>query len=372
MHLTTAGGWGGREMYPPEAAALQRKRGHTVSVTAKPGTPLAAFLEKSDPDHDLVPAGPYLDPLAAWRLSRVLKRRQPEIIHVHLSRDLALVETSLGLAGMRPPVILHKHIASAGNKKDILHRYLYGRVAAVIAVSDFVRRSLLASCPLDDDKIRVIHFGLDPARFAATVDPDRRRAVRGELGAEDSSLALAAVVGRMEPRKGQEIFLRAAPAALSAAPRLRFALVGAQEGDYGRKIESLARELDPRTVATISGHRGDILEVFAALDILVVPSLEEAFGLVAVEGMLASLPVVAARAGALPEFVIEGESGTLVPPSDPAALAVRLAALANDPERRKALGARARDWALKNLSLEKHLDSLDSLYEECLGKAGEP
>ena len=92
MHLTTAGGWGGREMYPPEAASLQRRRGHTVSVTAKPGTPLACHLAGTDLEYDLVPASPYFDPLAAWRLSRVLRQRKPEIVHVHLSRDLALLE----------------------------------------------------------------------------------------------------------------------------------------------------------------------------------------------------------------------------------------------------------------------------------------
>ncbi|MCE5273083.1 glycosyltransferase family 4 protein, partial [bacterium] len=298
-----------------------------------------------------------------------LRRCNPEIIQIHLSRDLLLVEAACSLAGLRPALILHKHIASAGNKKDSLHRMLYGRLDTVIAVSDFVKKSLLASCPVEPAKVRVLHFGLDPERFAApgSLDPSERARVRCELGAESDDNVLAAVIGRLERRKGQDTFLRAATLALEQEPRLRFALAGQAEGDWGRELEALTRSLGLEERVTLAGHRSDMRAVLAALDILVVPSLEEAFGLSAVEGMLAGLPVVAARAGALPEFVIEGRSGALVPPADPPALAGALTRLAADPDSRRALGSRARAWALENLSLEKHLSALDRLYAECLG-----
>lgn len=370
MHLTTSGGWGGREMHPPEAARIQSLRGHAVSVLAKVRTPLAEHLSQSNIEHDILRAGPYLDPLAIWNLSRILARRKPEVIQIHLSRDLLLVESACKLARIRPVLILHKHIASAGNKKDFLHRVLYRRLDAVLAISDFVKRSLLASCPVSPEKVRVLHFGLDPARFTTPeeIDPDIRRRVRRELGADSDSHVLAAVAGRLEPRKGQDIFLRAAALSLKSEPRLRFALVGAAEGDYGSLLAGLIRELGLSGHVALAGRRNDMREVLSALDILVVPSLEEAFGLAPVEGMLSGLTVIAARAGALPEFVIEGRSGVLVPPADPEALAVELVSLAADPERRRSLGQSARAWALENLSLERYFDALDSLYEECLGR----
>jgi len=374
MHLTTAGGWGGREMYPPEAAQLQLRRGHTVSVLAKVNTPLAKHLESADLEYDILRAGPYFDPLAIVSLSRILRRRQPEVIQIHLSRDLLLVEAAAALAGIRPALILHKHIASAGNKKDLMHRALYGRLDAVIAVSDFVKKSLLASCPVEPAKVRVLHFGLDPERFAAPgdVDQSERARVRRELGAESDDNVLAAVIGRLERRKGQDTFLRAAALALERQPRLRFALAGRAEGDWGREMEALVRSLGLESRVTLAGHRSDMRAVLAALDILVVPSLEEAFGLSAAEGMLAGLPVVAARAGALPEFVLDGLSGILVPPANPADLAEALVNLAADSSGRRALGSRARAWALDNLSLEKHLIALDRLYAECLGHRTKP
>ena len=167
IHLTSSGGWGGREMYPASLAAAQAARGHAVSLVAKKNTPLSRFLASSSMDHDLLRVGPYIDPAAALELCRIIKIRKPEVIQVHLSRDLALVSLACGLARARPALVLHKHIASAGNKKDLLHRYLYGRLAAVVAVSEFVKRSVVASCPIEPERVQVIFNGVDTGRFAA-------------------------------------------------------------------------------------------------------------------------------------------------------------------------------------------------------------
>jgi glycosyltransferase involved in cell wall biosynthesis len=373
MQLTTAGGWGGREMYPPELAAALGKRGHQVSVIAKIGTPLAGRLEETGQEHDLLRAGPYLDPPAAWKLAQIIKQRRPEVIHIHLSRDLALVEMACGLAGCHPALILHKHIASAGNKRDLLHRKLYNRLSAVIAVSEFVRKSLLASCPVREDQVRVIYFGLDPDKYDKTrCSWERHCELREEFKAgEMGEKVLVGVVGRLDPRKGQEVFLRAAAIALEMDPLLRFVVVGAPEGDYDRTLHALAAGLGIEDNVVFTGFRTDILDILFALDILVVPSLEEAFGFTALEGMFAGLPVIAAQAGALPEFVIHQDTGLLVPPSDPHALARMIIRVSASLERRFELGEYARAWATEHLSWERHLEQIEDLYRECLARPPE-
>jgi glycosyltransferase involved in cell wall biosynthesis len=368
MHLTSSGGWGGREMYPLTLATVQRERGQRTMVVAKRYTPLCRALAESDLDHRILRVGPYLDPLAAWTLSRVVRRFDPDVIHIHLSRDLALVRMALVFAGRSPAVILHKHIASAGNKRDFLHRYLYGHVDKVIAVSEFVRQSLLRSCPLEPGDVEVIFNGVDTRDFicAAELGRQERKRIRAELGADGSSV-LVGIIGRLDPRKGQQWLIRAAGVLAGRGPELRYAIVGASEQDYRTELEALVDELGLAATIKFTGHRTDSRKLYASLDMLIVPSSEEAFGLVAVEGMLSELPVVASNSGALPEFVEDGVNGLLVELNDERALAGAIEHLADSPELRISLGASSRKWALANLEMGLVLDRLDELYARYLG-----
>jgi glycosyltransferase involved in cell wall biosynthesis len=366
MHLTSSGGWGGREMYPLTLAAVQRERGHRTMVVAKRYTPLCRALAESDLDHRILRVGPYLDPLAAWALARLIRQFTPDVIHIHLSRDLALVQMALAFAGRAPAVILHKHIASAGNKRDLLHRYLYGHVDKVVAVSEFVRQSLLRSCPLGPDDVEVIFNGVDTRNFisAAELAPEERKRIRAELGADDSSV-LVGVIGRLDPRKGQQWLIRAAGVLAGRGQELCYVLVGASEQDYRTELVALVDELGLGDTVKFTGHRTDSRQLYASLDMLIVPSFEEAFGLVAVEGMLSELPVVASNSGALPEFVSDGVNGLLVELNDERALAGAIEKLADQPELRFSLGTSSRQWALANLEMSFVLERLDELYRKC-------
>ena len=366
MHLTSSGGWGGREMYPLTLAAVQRERGHRTMVVAKRYTPLCRALAESELDHRILRVGPYLDPLAAWALARLIRQFTPDVIHIHLSRDLALVQMALAFAGRAPAVILHKHIASAGNKRDLLHRYLYGHVDKVVAVSEFVRQSLLRSCPLGPDDVEVIFNGVDTRNFisAAELAPEERKRIRAELGADDSSV-LVGVIGRLDPRKGQQWLIRAAGVLAGRGQELCYVLVGASEQDYRTELVALVDELGLGDTVKFTGHRTDSRQLYASLDMLIVPSFEEAFGLVAVEGMLSELPVVASNSGALPEFVSDGVNGLLVELNDERALAGAIEKLADQPELRFSLGTSSRQWALANLEMSFVLERLDELYRKC-------
>ncbi len=190
--------------------------------------------------------------------------------------------------------------------------------------------------------------------------------MRKELGAADPGTVLAGVVGRLEPRKGQEVFLEAAAKVAGRIEKLRFAVVGAPEGEYDRFLKKRCEVLGLEDKVVFSGYRKDSQAVFAALDILAVPSFEEAFGLVAGEGMLSGLPVIGADSGALPEFIENSRTGLLVPVRDSDALADALARLAESGDLRRELGESARAWVRENLSMERILDQIDNLYEECV------
>lgn len=369
MHLVSSGGWGGREMYPLALAEGQGRRGHKTCLVAKPNTPLAERLATCGIDYELLKVKSRLDLAAALDLSRILRRKSPELIHLHLSRDLALVVMACTLSRLRPAIILHQHVAVKGTKRDPFHRHLYSRLSAVVAVSQYVADTIKKSWPVEDKLVEVIFNGIDTDAFTerGTIDEKRRSTVRADLGVEGEGEILSAVLGRLDPKKGQDVFLKAAAIALEQDARMRFAVIGASEGNYGRHLEGLAAESGIEGRVVFTGFRPDINETLKALDVLAVPSLEEAFGLVAVEGMLSGVPVVGARAGALPEFIHDGGTGLLVPPSDPQALARSLSRLAADVRLRARLGTQARAWAMENLSLGRSLDLLDRLYAKTLG-----
>ena len=131
-------------------------------------------------------------------------------------------------------------------------------------------------------------------------------------------------------------------------------------------MKSKSMGWDCQIRSRFTGHRKDARELYASLDILVVPSFEEAFGLVAVEGMLSSLPVIASNSGALPEFVEHGTNGLLVELNDEQALADAISSLAQDSPLRNSLGQSARTWARGNLEMNIVLDGLDELYNRCI------
>lgn len=148
------------------------------------------------------------------------------------------------------------------------------------------------------------------------------------------------VVGRLSPEKGHRVLLEAMPRILRARPGARLAVVGAgpEEARLRRRVRALGLE----RAVDFRGFRADVRPELERLDALFVPSLREALGLVVLEGLAAGLPVVAARTGGIPELVEEGETGLLVEPGSPGALAEAFERLVADPQAAAAMGERAR------------------------------
>jgi glycosyltransferase involved in cell wall biosynthesis len=116
------------------------------------------------------------------------------------------------------------------------------------------------------------------------------------------------------------------------------------------------------------GWEADLMRLMAGWDIYVQPSVGEPFGITALEAMAAGLPVVATRAGGLPELVEDGRTGWLVPPRDPGALADRLGALLLNPEQRRRMGAAGRERARQNFSVDRMVESISNIYDEVLAE----
>lgn len=278
------------------------------------------------------------DPRPVWRLLRLLRAEPPARIHAHLTR--AVLAASWAGRGMPVPLITHFH-SLAGDRpgwQDRLEAAAGRRAAARVAVSKAVARDRAQRFDLPLDDFQVIPNGIDTGRFAGLQQGDE------VLGRP----LVAGFLGRLLIQdKGLDILLEAmAMVAAGSGPAadLRLEVAGGP-ASCADELAARARALGLGDRVTFLGEVPEAATVLAGWDFLVLPSRREGFGLVLAEAMAAGRPVIASRAGGIPEVVEDGKTGLLVPPGDAGALAGALARLAGSPGELRAMGRRGREDA---------------------------
>jgi len=216
-----------------------------------------------------------------------------------------------------------------------------------------------------------IYYGIDPAPFeeaaaSAERDPATRAELRAELGLGPEDTVLICVA-RFAPQKAHDVLLRAFDLARAEVPHLRLLLVGDDPfGDGRERAEALARELGIEG-CTFAGIRRDVPQLIAASDIFCMTSLWEGLGLVFLEAMAAGLPVVASRVSAVPEVVVDGETGLLAPVGEAPEYARRFVQLAQDPAERRRMGLAGRERVLSAFDLDRMVEQTLAVYEALPG-----
>lgn len=348
VHVDPERGWGGGEVQVLGLCERQVHAGLDVLLALDPAGRLAARAAAAGIRTAPLPVRNHLDLRAGWRLRRLV--RGADVVHFHTARAHALAPWTSGL-GLRRVVTRRMDYVPRGG---IAARLLYERgVDVVIAISESVRHALVAA-GIDDQRIVVVPSGVDLARVAAA--PGCRRRERAALGvAEDAVLVLG--LGALERRKGFDVLVAAAQ--LARLP-LRVVLAGA-----GREQAALARQAEAAGVDLARvGFREAVGPLLAAADVVAVPSRAEGLGVTALEAMAAERAVVASRVGGLAEVVRDGETGLLVPPEDPAALADALSRLAGDAALRARLGAAAAAAVRARYSLDAMAAATLACYED--------
>jgi glycosyltransferase involved in cell wall biosynthesis len=214
------------------------------------------------------------------------------------------------------------------------------------------------------DRVTVVRNCIDVGQYEG---PRASSGVRADLA--PSGERLVGYVGVLHPIKGIEHFIRAAIDVAEVVPDVRFVIVGSEKyPDWRAHLEELARPLLATKRLMFLGHRSDIPEVMRALDILVVPSLEEPFGYVNIEAGAAGVPVIASNVGGIPEIVIDGQTGRLVPPGDPEPIRSTLIELLNDEPLRRSLGEAARRHVEQHFSTDVRLEEWERLFAAVLAE----
>lgn len=292
------------------------------------------------------------------RLAAFVREERIQLVHAHLTYSAiwsALLTRKTGV-----PSIVSLHVAPTATReqessavrkagihaKDHLMRFAVNRWSnAIVTVSAGLRD--FYGDGLDARKVRVVHNGIDVARFRRD-----RAATRARLDREygvPSGAKLAVTVSVLRPGKGIEVLLDAIP----RVPDTVFLIVG--DGPKREEWQAASRTDRVRW----AGYRTDVNEILAGCDVFVHPSLDDAFPTVLLEAMAAGLPVVASRVGGIPEIVVDGVTGTLVPPGDAQALADAIR-----DESLPSMSAAALARAETEFSIAAWIDRLERVYRE--------
>ena len=167
-------------------------------------------------------------------------------------------------------------------------------------------------------------------------------------------------MARLEPQKGHRILLQALSLLRAEFPNIRLICLGT--GALKDELTKIARDLGLENIVRFVGFRSNVGDWLAAVDIGVLPSFYEGLPLTAVETLAAGIPLVATAVDGTPEVVIDGETGHLVPPGDPAAMAEAIGRLARQPELRRKFGLAGRDRVLKRFRIQRQVKQTSDLY----------
>ncbi|MCB9422432.1 MAG: glycosyltransferase [Ardenticatenaceae bacterium] len=293
-----------------------------------------------------------------WRLYQALRRERPFLLHASLFHANIPARILGRLA--RVPVIVtwRQNISIGGPWRERINRWTAPLDDQVTAVCQLAQQAEIEGTAVSPQKVSLIYNCIDAAPFAIE-KTDRRTALRQALDIP-AAAPLIGVVGRLHPQKGVGYLLEAFPRIREEMPEARLLIVGDGEMRDAWQTRAQALEIDRDVI--FAGARHDIPDILTALDLFVLPSLWEGLPLAILEAMAAGLPVVATNVGGVPELVINGETGRLVPPGDVDALAQAVLAVLRRPAQAAATGAAGRARVLAEFSAATTTRQLTALY----------
>ncbi|GAB4389536.1 MAG: glycosyltransferase family 4 protein [Thermodesulfovibrionales bacterium] len=354
VHTEASDGWGGQEMRILKESLGMAARGHRVAVAAPPHSMInqrarRAGLRVFDADFSKK------DPRSFLRMRATLREAEADVLNTHSSRDSWVA----GLAARtlrRPPLVIRTRHLSTPIGNTPLSRLIYeGVTDAIMTTGEEIRRAMIEENRFSPAKIVSVPTGVDLSVF----DPSTTEKT---LETKGFSVGMVSV---LRSWKGHEYFLRAVPIILGEVSDAFFYIAG--EGPQRGNIERLITELSLGDRVFMLGHREDVPGVMKSLDVVVHPSYAgEGVPQSILQAFAMMRPVVAADAGAISEVVKDGETGLLIPPKDPAAIARGVAELYRSPALRARLAEGGRDLLRGKYSFSGMLDSIEALYGRLL------
>lgn len=354
LHIDTARTWRGGQAQVRHTVLGLRAIGQRAVLVAHPAGELVKRMAEG---HDLIPLAPKheVDLSAAWKLSRLLKRLRPDVVHAHDPHGVAMAALALSIAAPTPRPRL---VASRRIEFRIAHnsfsRWKYGQVDLFLPISAAVRDRLRAD-GIPPRKLAIVHEGVDVERIVETPAAN----VQAEFYLPTHA-PVVGNVGALVAQKGQHDLIEAAALVVREVPDARFVIVG--DGELRTALEHQIHQKHLERHILLAGFRTDVIELLKGCDLFALSSLQEGMCTSLVDAMAASKAAVATAVGGVPEVMADGETGILVPARDTRAMADGLVRLLRDEAMRRRMGEAALQRARRLFTVERMVQETAEAY----------
>ena len=338
---------------------------YQVIIACPSGTNLAKVLEKRGIQFisfELIgDISPWSDFKNVLNLAKTLEKNKVDLLHLH-GYKAGFVGRLASLLCRDIPVVLTLHNYRDYQQKSILPSFCFTSVEKIlsrktdiiITVSQALRKDLLNNLAIEERKVVNIYNGINYSDYGNA----QERLLKSEI--------LVGTAARLAPQKGIEDFLEAAKLVLQQKKNKRIKFFIAGEGPLREKLEKQAVKLGLKENVFFLGHVEDMPGYLSSLDIFVLPSRHEGLSITLLEALAARRPVVATKTGGIPEIVVHGVTGYLVPPAQPLPLAEGIERLNKDFKLRSSLALKGQKMVKENFGLEIMVERTRALYEKLL------
>jgi D-inositol-3-phosphate glycosyltransferase len=349
---------GGLELSTIRLAQAIKKKGVSTVVIIPNSSPLEQRAKEANLHVvTITPRWKYGDLSAALHLARVLRDQQVDVVLLMQSSDIHIAAIASTITP-QVKLVYYQQMNSRYSKRDFIHSWVYSKLSLWISLTQSMKKDVLSYTRVSCEKVTVVPLGTDLQKF----NPSHytKHEARAFFGLPHKGYTVG-VLGRLDNLKGQHILLRAVPEVLKQHPNVMFLIAGDETaGQHGYKdyLLKLCRDLDIERYVKYLPFTADVPHLMAALDVFVLPSFSETFGLVVVEAMAMQRPIIATNAGGLPEIITNGITGLLIKPRDANSVAWAIHRVLSDSALRLSLGHLAREEALKRYDFDSCVDSL--------------
>lgn len=327
------------------AEELEKKGVEVISLGLKEGSSLLGLLSSI-----------FLIFKVAW----FLRKTKPEIIHTFLFRANLIGRIGARLAGVPAVISSLRTIEEEKRYQFFFEKITSPMVDKYIAVSEKVKEHAITQLQISPDRIVTIYNGVEPKEAEGEPDPDL---IKKELKITTQERVIM-IIGRLRKEKGHIYLIEAINLVRKKIPEIKLIIIG--EGEERKKLIKRVTQLSLSNKVIFTGARRDVPALLKIAELVVLPSLWEGMPNCLLEAMNAGKPVVATNVGGIPEVVLDGITGLLVPPANPVALGEAIIKVLSSKDRAEAMGLMGKKRVNECFSLEKSIKATEAVYQEIL------